>query len=59
MTNDIIYCGGKYEVHPGCTPDGQDNGTWCVVNSETGAVARTYGQQSDAVTEATRLNAGE
>ena len=50
MTNDIIYCGGKYEVHP------MVNGGYGVVNSESGDVRCTFASQAEAVSEAKRLN---
>lgn len=53
MTNDIIDCGGKYEVHPG------SEGGYAVVNSQTGDVRCEFSSQSEAVREAKRLNAAE
>ena len=47
---DIIDCGGKYEVHPGA------KGGWCVVNSETGEVRSSFANKWDAVKVATDLN---
>lgn len=49
--NEIIDCGGKYEVHP------MVNGGYGVVNSESGDVRCTFAGQREAVAEAKRLNA--
>lgn len=52
-TNEIIDCGGKYEVHPGA------KGGWCVVNGETGQVRCSYADRDEAVKEAESLNDAE
>ena len=57
IKEEIIDCGGKYEVHPGANAHtGKRNGLWCVVNSESGEVRTRVESQADAVAEATRLN---
>jgi hypothetical protein len=50
MENDIIDCGGKYEVHPGAS------GGYAVVNGETGTVRCEFAGQEEAVKLAERLN---
>lgn len=49
-TDEIIDCGGKYEVHP------KLQGGWAVVNSDTGEVRCEFAEQSEAVNVATELN---
>jgi hypothetical protein len=50
MTNQIIDCNGKYEVHAGA------KGGYAVVNSETGEVRCSFATEREAVKVATKLN---
>ena len=50
--DEIIDCGGKYEVHP----TENDNG-FAIVNGETGAVRSEVAGRDEAVAQATALNA--
>lgn len=49
-SEEIIDCGGKYEVHP------KLNGGWAVVNGETGQVRCEFSDRDEAVKCATELN---
>ena len=53
-TIQIVDCGGKYEVHPAA-----DGATWCVVNSETGAVRNEAVTRLAAIALAKERNAGD
>jgi hypothetical protein len=50
MTSDIIYCGGRYEVHR------MPEGGYGVVNSDLGDVRCEFAEQAEAIKEAMRLN---
>ena len=47
---EIIYCDGRYEVHP-------RRGAWVVINSETGNEHSSYDAAAQAVELAKSLNA--
>ncbi len=51
MTDEIIDCGGRYEVHP------KVSGGWAVVNSDSGDVRSSFADKGEAVALAKRLNA--
>ena len=50
MTREIIILDGKYEVHPAC------DGTWSVVNSDSGQVRNDGLSKTDAIALARELN---
>jgi hypothetical protein len=52
--NDIIDCGGIYEVHPMAEGNG-----YAVVNGQTGSVHSEHPTQRDAVGVAKALNASD
>jgi hypothetical protein len=49
MSDEIIDCNGKYEVHPA-------HGSWAVVNGETGIVHSETSSREEAVRLARELN---
>ncbi len=51
MTDDIVDCGGKYEVRPA-----RFDVQWAVVNSETGVACLWFATKAQAVRMAKSLN---